>query len=135
MCRPHLFGDVSRSWVNILPRNPYLTNIFFAFAFGRIFTHVQGGGGLRCSQYKYLTNSDFENFPSEILKDYHRPRRNHFLIDDEPDYTKAPWINNNHVFDYEAYVPNYRDGLAGPIISYWARVNNTNHWFAAPSAS
>ena len=93
-----------------------------------------GGGGLRLTQYKYQANNDFSNFPSEELKDYHRSiqRKSYLLCEDEPRFDKALWLDKSHVLDYEGFVPNFRDGLSGPIISYWGRVNNHNAWFAAP---
>ena len=95
-----------------------------------------GGGGLRCTQYKYCANDDFTNFPREELKDYHRSRsrKSCILFEDEPRFDEASWLDKSqsHVFDYEAFIPKFRDGLCGPIISYWARVNNHNTWFAAP---
>lgn len=95
-----------------------------------------GGGGLRCTQYKYMTNNVITKFPSEELREYHhtrsRSRRSFLVAEDEPRFDQALWINNSHVLEEEAFVPNYRDGLCGPIVSYWARVNNNNTWFAAP---
>ena len=54
------------------------------------------------------------------------------LYEEEPRFDQASWIDNSHVFDYEAFVPNYRNGLCGPVVSFWARVNDNNSWFAAP---
>ena len=91
-----------------------------------------GGGGMKCTQYKYVTNSSFDGFPSAVLSKYHDARKNRHLVDDQPDETEATWINNSHVYKCDAFVPNFRDGLAGPIISYWARIDNNRRWFSAP---
>ena len=93
-----------------------------------------GSSGLRCTQYRRMINSDFANFPSEELRRYHesRKRKNCILYEEEPRFDQASWIDNSHVFDYEAFVPNYRNGLCGPVVSFWARVNDNNSWFAAP---
>ena len=93
-----------------------------------------GAGGLKLTQYKFMKNSEFSNFPSEELRRYHesRKRKNLILYEEEPRFDQASWIQASHVFDYEAFVPNYRNGLCGPIVSYWARVNDNNSWFAAP---
>ena len=101
---------------------------------GRTFLDLYpGGGGFKCTQYTYLSNSNFANFPSPELKAYHEPRKNRFLVDDEPDVTEAVWMGNgSHVGNSEAFVPGHRDGLAGPIISYYARVDNNRRWFASP---
>ena len=92
---------------------------------------------MRCTQYKYITNQDFsfEELQSREnqLREYHKGRRNPHLIDDEPDITEATWINNRHVFNKEAFVPTIRDGLGGPIVSYWARIDNNRRWFEPPA--
>ena len=99
---------------------------------GRTFLEMYpGGGGLKCTQYKYLSNESFEHFPSDELISYHAPRKNRHLVDDETDLTEATWRNKLHVDNREAFVPNFRDGLAGPIISFWARIDNRNRWFEA----
>ncbi len=101
---------------------------------GRSFLELYpGGGGMKVTQYCHLSNSNFDNFPSPELKAYHEPRKNRFLIDDEPDVTEAIWMNKSHVGNLEAFVPGLRDGLAGPIISYFARVDNNRRWFVPPN--
>ena len=91
---------------------------------------------MRSSQYKFLSNQNFSCEESEkqeqVLRDWQEKRRNHLLVDDEPDITEPTWINQYHVYKKEAFIPNLKDGLAGPIISYWARIDNHRRWFAAP---
>ena len=91
---------------------------------------------MRCTQYKYISDKDLScddyKRNEEGLRKYHEERRNRHLVDDEPDYMKATWINNLHVFEKDTYVPTIRPGLAGPIVSYWARIDNKRRWFASP---
>ena len=102
-------------------------------------THLDlypGGGGMKCTQYKHLSNLKFsleESFrQEEELRRYHDEKKIHVLYDDEPDFSQAKWINNHHVYKHNTFVPNIRDGLAGPIISYWARLDSKRRWFASP---
>ena len=92
---------------------------------------------MKISQYMFLSNEKFSREESDrqekVLKDWHEKRRNPFLIDDEQDLTEPRWINNFHVYKKDAFVPTIKDGLGGPIISYWARVDNNRRWFAAPA--
>ena len=96
-----------------------------------------GGGGMKCTQYKFLSNQNISCEESEIhkeaLRSWHEKRRNHLLVDDEPDLAEANWINNHHVYKNDAFIPTIRDGLGGPIISYWARIDNNRRWFSAPA--
>ena len=94
---------------------------------------------MKCTQYKLLLNRNFSLDESrrqeEELRKYHDGRhasRKCILFDDEPDFTQANWINNNHVYKESTFIPNIRDGLAGPIVSYWARLDNKRRWFASP---
>ena len=91
---------------------------------------------MKCTQYKYLSNQNFSSEESErqeqVLRSWHDKRRNHLLIDNEPDITEPTWLNNFHVYKKDAFIPGIKDGLAGPIISYWARLDNIRRWFAAP---
>lgn len=94
---------------------------------------------MKCTQYKRLSNQNFSLEESqrqeEELRKYHNeraPSRKHILYDDEPDFNQATWINNHHVYKEDTFVPNIRDGLAGPLVSYWARLDNKRRWFASP---
>ena len=44
----------------------------------------------------------------------------------------ADWVDKNHLLESEAFVQDYRDGFAGPIISYWARIDQKSRWFPPP---
>ena len=95
------------------------------------------GGAMRCTQYKYLSNQNFSCEESrkqeQVLRNWHEKTRNHLLVDDEQDLSEPTWNNCHHVYKKEAFIPSIRDGLGGPIVSYWARLDNTRRWFAAPS--
>ena len=91
---------------------------------------------MRCTQYKFISNLNFSfeesQIQDQVLRNWHERKRNHLLINDEPDFTNASWINSYHVYEKDKFIPTIRDGLGGPIISYWARVDNNRRWFAAP---
>ena len=92
---------------------------------------------MKCTQYKFLSNQNISCEESknheQVLRSWHEKRRKNLLWDDEPDLTEATWINNHHVYKRDAFIPTLRDGLAGPLISYWARIDNNRRWFAAPA--
>ena len=66
------------------------------------------------------------------LKKLARQKTQPPFIDNEPDITEPTWLNYFHVYKKDAFIPGIKDGLAGPIISYWARLDNNRRWFAAP---
>ena len=125
---------VGSSYLELYPGGKY--NIQTQFSVITPFLIITGGG-MRCTQYKFLSNKNMSSEDSEmhdkVLRNWHDQRRNKFLVDDEPDLEDATWINNHHVYKKDAYIPTVRDGLAGPIISYWARIDNKRRWFAAPT--
>ena len=77
-------------------------------------------GGMKCTQYKFLSNEKFSREESDrqeqVLKNWHEKRRNSLLVDDEPDLTEPHWNNNFHVYKKDAFIPTIKDGLGGPII-------------------
>ena len=67
-----------------------------------------GGAGFECKQFKYLTNEDFDkSVKSSDMK----------------------WTDQEYIYPLEAFIPYKQDGYAGPITSYFQRVNCLNPFF------
>ena len=67
-----------------------------------------GGAGFECKQYKYLVNEYFDkSVQSSDMK----------------------WTDQEYIYPLEAFIPYKQDGYAGPITSYYHRVNCVNPFF------
>ena len=87
----------------------------------------EGGGGLRVSQYKWIENSSFER---EDPLPFWTDRRSRISVDAAlyENRFRPRWINPHHLDEENCYISNYQNGFAGPITSFWARLNTTNTW-------
>ena len=68
-----------------------------------------GGAGFVCKQYKYLENQEFDK-----------------SVKCSSDMT---WTEKEFIFPNEAFIPLKQNGFAGPITSYYHRVNCKNPYF------
>ena len=66
-----------------------------------------GGSGLKVLQYKWI------------------PKWKHEENRDETDWLPHEWKES-----YNSYIPEKQHGWAGPVISYWARLDETNRYFS-----
>ena len=85
-----------------------------------------GGGGLRVSQYKWI-----ETFKNDAPLPFWTDKRSSLSVDIAlyENRFRPRWINQNHIGEEECYIPNFQSGFAGPITSYWARLNSFNSWW------
>lgn len=65
-----------------------------------------GGSGLKVSQYKMIPQ--WQNEGERV----------------ETDWLPKEWRDN-----FGGYIPEIQHGWAGPVVSYWARLDATNRWF------
>ena len=86
----------------------------------------EGGGGLRVSQYKWI-----ETFKNDAPLPFWTDKRSSLSVDIAlyENRFRPRWINQNHIGEEECYIPNFQSGFAGPITSYWARLNSFNSWW------
>ena len=61
-------------------------------------------------QYKYLKNKDFDKSVKSSDCD-------------------MSWTDTEFIHPFEAFIPNKKDGYAGPITSFYHRVNCNNPFF------
>ena len=61
-------------------------------------------------QYKYLKNKDFDKSVKSSDSD-------------------MSWTDTEFIHPFEAFIPNKKDGYAGPITSFYHRVNCNNPFF------
>jgi hypothetical protein len=66
-----------------------------------------GGSGLKVSQYKMIP-----------------PWKN------EDKRVKVDWLPSLWKDDYGGYIPNIQHGWAGPVVSYWSRLDDTYRYFS-----
>ena len=68
-----------------------------------------GGAGFECKQYKFLRNQDFDK-SVRCSSD-------------------MEWTEKEYIFPWETFIPYKQDGYAGPITSYYHRINCENPYF------
>ena len=69
-----------------------------------------GGAGFKCKQLKYLVNEEFDK-----------------SVKSSSDMT---WTEKEYIYPAEAFIPYKQDGYAGPITSYYHRINLNNPYFS-----
>ena len=86
--------------------------------------------GCRMLQFKFLRNEDFQNLDkSRDWLELHGQSR-------EERYRRLKWEGwmtewKKYIEERGAFIEGQQDGWAGPIISYWARVDDKNGWFGS----
>ena len=71
-----------------------------------------GGAGFECKQFKYLVNEEFDK-----------------SVKSSSDIDMT-WTEKEYIFPAEAFIPYKKDGYAGPITSYYHRINCNNPYFS-----
>ena len=120
---PKVYQDPSYKFVNTFtfdifrkkPGNPWSTNLWESkqYHYSVAITTLNlypGGAGFECKQYKYLKNDEFDKSVKSSDCD-------------------MSWTEPEFIHPYEAFVPYKQDGYAGPITSYYHRVNCENPFF------
>ena len=69
-----------------------------------------GGSGFECKQYKFLKNKDFDKSVKSSDSD-------------------MSWTDTEFIHPFEAFIPNKQDGYAGPITSFFHRVELYKSFF------
>ena len=86
--------------------------------------------GCRMLQFKFLRNKDFQKIEKDKdwldLQGQSRVER----------YRRLKWQGwmrewKNYIEERGAFIEGQQDGWAGPIISYWTRVDDKNEWFGS----
>ena len=69
-----------------------------------------GGSGFKCKQLKFLVNQEFDKSVKSS--------------------SDVKWTEKEYIWEREAFIPNKQDGYAGPITSYYHRINCVNPYFS-----
>ena len=89
----------------------------------------EAGGGLRVSQYKWIDNDVFKfNEPLPLWTNKHSRLGVDLALYDNK--FRPRWINPYHVQESNCFIRNHQNGWAGPVTSFWARLNSTNAFYS-----
>ena len=86
-----------------------------------------GAAGCKMLQFKYLQNVEFKKYDKDNWLELQGLPR-------EERHTRLKWEGwmtewKNYIDERGAFIEFQQNGWAGPIISYWGRVNDKNEWF------
>ena len=84
-----------------------------------------GGAGFKCKQLKYLVNKEFD----KSVKSSSDVTWTAYDLMHYPGIHKD-WTEEEYIYPAEAFVPYKQDGYAGPITSYYHRINCNNPYFS-----
>lgn len=87
-----------------------------------------GCSGLRVSQFRWMNNDILDK--SSPLPLWVTPGSTNYINALLYEDWRPRWIDTNHLQPDNCFIPKHQDGFAGPVKSFWGRINDFNGYYS-----